>query len=373
MALPFLGQGKQQLLGGLIGHPAIFSSGQGIQPKAKEQDNNLCWNASKLAHKDVIPPKDKDLYYINVPEGGYGNGPKRLAKFKRSDSPFCRQSLPTQLPPLTLSSNCHACWADNVVAEEEACATASKSSASTTKPAAQQGNKQKASEPAANANSPPPASPPSLDSPRDRPSPSLPPESPLPPSPPPPPARSPTKTPCSIVEVVLRSPAPVKPKPKEPCRKEPSKPAAGPKETRRLKRKAENNRDEPATERQQSSRVVEPAVDKEAEEQGPSKRKIRPRMRPKRNPTPEPEPKSQLPPPPPPTPNLPQLQPQPQPQPEGVLGPKPREPTPAPDSPPTPKQTKRGRSGNIPDEESRVVKVTTMTIRTRRDALRTRE
>ncbi|KAF8701720.1 hypothetical protein RHS03_06474, partial [Rhizoctonia solani] len=115
------------------------------QTKPREQDNNLHWNTSRLAHKDVILPKDKDPYYINVPEGGYSNGPKRLAKFKRSDSPSCGQSLSTQLPPLTLSLNCHACWADKVVAEEEACATASKSSASTTKPAAQQGNKQKAS------------------------------------------------------------------------------------------------------------------------------------------------------------------------------------------------------------------------------------
>ncbi|GAB1525773.1 hypothetical protein RhiTH_008939 [Rhizoctonia solani] len=357
------------------------------QTKPREQDNNLCRNASKLAHKDVIPPKDEDPYYINVPEGGYGNGPKRLAKFKRSDSPSCGRSLSTQLPPLTSSSNRHARRADKVVSEEEARATVSKSSASTTKPAAQQGNKQKASvgEPAANANSPPPASPPSLDSPRDRPSPSLPQDSPPSPSPPPPPARSPTKTPRSIVEVVLRSPAPVKPM--EPCRKEPSKPAADPKETRRLKRKAENDRDEPATKRQQPSRVVEPAVDKEAGEQGPSKRKICPRMRPKRDPTPEPKPKSQLPPPPPPPPNPPQ-QPQPQPQPEGgkehpdggdgasstkPSAPKPRESTPAPDSPPTPKQTKRGRSRNIPNEESQVVKVTKMTIRTRRDGLRTRE
>ncbi|QRW26735.1 hypothetical protein RhiXN_01330 [Rhizoctonia solani] len=325
--------------------------------KPREQDDNLRRNASKLAHKDVIPPKDEDPYYINVPEGGYGNGPKRLAKFKRSDSPSCGRSLSTQLPPSTSSSNCHARRADKVVSEEEARATASKSSASTTKPAAQQGNKQKASVG----------------------------DSPPSPSPPPPPARSPTKTPRSIVEVVLRSPAPVKPM--EPCRKEPSKPAADPKETRRLKRKAENDRDEPATKRQQPSRVVEPAVDKEAGEQGPSKRKIRPRMRPKRDPTPEPEPKSQLPPPPPPPPNPPQ-QPQPQPQPEGgkehpdggdgasstkPSAPKPRESTPAPDSPPTPKQTKRGRSRNIPDEESRVVKVTKMTIRTRRDGLRTRE
>ncbi|KAF8749063.1 hypothetical protein RHS01_10382 [Rhizoctonia solani] len=372
MALPFLGQGKQQLLGGLIGHPAIFSSGQGIQPKAKEQDNNLCWNASKLAHKDVIPPKDKDLYYINVPEGGYGNRPKRLAKFKRSDSPFCRQSLPTQLPPLTLSSNCHACWADNVVAEEEACATASKSSASTTKPAAQQGNKQKASPLQEKASCRVIGQSPlqtQIPRPRQAPVPRLPQRPPIPVSAPgkppasvsaPTPARSPTKTPRSIVEVVLRSPAPVKPKPKEPCRKEPSKPAAGPKETRRLKRKAENNVNEPATERQQSSRVVEPAVDKEAEEQGPSKQKICPRMRPKRNPTPEPEPKSQLPPPPPPPPNLPQLQPQP--QPEGG-----KEDPDGGDGAPSIKSLAPSH------EESRVVKVTTMTIRTRRDALRTRK
>ncbi|QRW16637.1 LON domain serine protease [Rhizoctonia solani] len=324
------------------------------QTKPREQDNNLCRNASKLAHKDVIPPKDKDPYYINVPEGGYSNGPKRLAKFKRSDSPSCGQSLSTQLPPLTLSSNRHARRADKVVSEEEACATASKSSASTTKPAAQQGNKQKASvgEPAANANSPPLASPPSLDSPRDRPSPSPPQDSPPSLSPPPP------------------RQAPVKPM--EPCRKEPSKPAANPKETRQLKRKAKNNRDEPATKRQQPSRVVEPAVDKEAGEQGPSKQKIRPRMRPKRDPTPKPEPKSQLPPPPPLPPNPPQQpQPQPQPQPKGgkehpdggdgasstkPSAPKPRESTPAPDSPPTPKQTKRGQSRNIPNEESQVVK-----------------
>ncbi|GAB1528548.1 hypothetical protein RhiTH_011742 [Rhizoctonia solani] len=346
------------------------------QTKPREQDDNLCRNASKLAHKDVIPPKDEDPYYINVPEGGYGNGPKRLAKFKRSDSPSCGRSLSTQLPPSTSSSNRHARRADKVVSEEEARATASKSSASTTKPATQQGNKQKASPLQEKASCRVIGqSPLQTQIPRPRQAPR--------PSTPPPPARSPTKTPRSIVEVVLRSPAPVKPM--EPCRKEPSKPAADPKETRRLKRKAENNRDEPATKRQQPSRVVEPAVDKEAGEQGPSKQKIRPRMRPKRDPTPEPEPKSQLPPPPPPPPNPPQ---QPQPQPEGgkehpdggdgasstkSSAPKPRESTPAPDSPPTPKQTKRGRSRNIPDEESRVVKVTKMTIRTRHDGLRTRE
>ncbi|QRW22527.1 hypothetical protein RhiXN_07563 [Rhizoctonia solani] len=60
--------------------------------------------------------------------------------------------------------------------------------------------------------------------------------------------------------------------------KEPSKPAANPKETQQLKRKAKNNQDEPATKRQQSSHVVELAVDKEAKEQGPSKQKICPRM-----------------------------------------------------------------------------------------------
>ncbi|KAF8747942.1 hypothetical protein RHS01_11155 [Rhizoctonia solani] len=298
--------------------------------KPREQDNNLCRNASKLAHKDVIPPKDEDPYYINVPEGGYGNGPKRLAKFKRSDSPSCGRSLSTQLPPSTSSSNRHARRADKVVSEEEARATASKSSASTTKPATQQGNKQKASvgEPAANANSPPPASPPSLDSPE-------------------------TAYPF-LVEIEL-----IVPPSKEPCRKEPSKPAADPKETRRLKRKAENNRDEPATKRQQPSRVVEPAVDKEAGEQGPSKQKIRPRMRPKRDPTPEPEPKSQLPPAPPPPPNPPQ---QPQPQPEGGKE--------HPDGGDGASSTKSSAPSH---EESRVVKVTKMTIRTRHDGLRTRE
>ncbi|GAB1526415.1 hypothetical protein RhiTH_009582 [Rhizoctonia solani] len=76
-----------------------------------------------------------------------------------------------------------------------------------------------------------------------------------------------------------------------------------------LKQKAENNRDQPATKRQKSSRVVELAVDKEAKEQGPSKQKICPRMRPKRNPTPEPKPTSQLSPPPPPPLPLPPPQP----------------------------------------------------------------
>ncbi|KAF8749543.1 hypothetical protein RHS01_10033 [Rhizoctonia solani] len=66
--------------------------------------------------------------------------------------------------------------------------------------------------------------------------------------------------------------------PKEPCQKEPSKSATNPKEMQRLKQKAKNNRDQPATKRQKSSRVVELAVDKEAKEQGPSKQKIRPRM-----------------------------------------------------------------------------------------------
>ncbi|GAB1527613.1 hypothetical protein RhiTH_010789 [Rhizoctonia solani] len=122
----------------------------------------------------------------------------------------------------------------------------------------------------------------------------------------------------------------------------------------RLKQKAENNRDQPATKRQKSSRVVELAVDKEAKEQGPSKQKICPRM-------PQSEGDKE--------------------HPDGgdgapstkSLAPKPRELTPAPDPPPTPKQTKRGRSGNIPDEESPVVKVTKMTIRTCRDGLCTRE
>ncbi|KAF8676116.1 hypothetical protein RHS04_06594 [Rhizoctonia solani] len=97
--------------------------------------------------------------------------------------------------------------------------------------------------------------------------------------------------------------------PKEPCQKEPSKSATNPKEMQRLKQKAKNNRDQPATKRQKSSRVVELAVDKEAKEQGPSKQKIRPRMRPKRNPTPEPKPTSQLSPPPPPPLPLPPPQP----------------------------------------------------------------
>ncbi|KAF8748714.1 hypothetical protein RHS01_10626 [Rhizoctonia solani] len=314
--------------------------------KPREQDNNLCRNASKLAHKDVIPPKDEDPYYINVPEGGYGNGPKRLAKFKRSDSPSCGRSLSTQLPPSTSSRIA------TLVGQTR---SFRRKKLALRRPSPSQ-EKASCREPAANANSPPRQAP-RPSTPRDRPSPSPPQDSPPSPSPPPPPARSPTKTPRSIVEVVLRSPAPVKPM--EPCRKEPSKPAADPKETRRLKRKAENDRDEPATKRQQPSRVVEPAVDKEAGEQGPSKRKISPETRS------HPRTRTQVPAPPTPTPaseSAPAAQPQPQPEggkehPDGGDGasstkpsaPKPRESTPAPDSPPTPKQTKRGRSRNIPD------------------------
>ncbi|KAF8748961.1 hypothetical protein RHS01_10450 [Rhizoctonia solani] len=323
---------------------------KGYDPKRRTGQQS-CRNASKLAHKDVIPPKDEDPYYINVPEGGYGNGPKRLAKFKRSDSPSCGRSLSTQLPPSTSSSNRHARRADKVVSEEEARATASKSSASTTKPAhSREISKRQVLESPLQTQIPAPGKPPVPRLPRDRLSPSPPQDSPRPRLRPTP-GKVPNKDASLNVEVVLRSPAPVKPM--EPCRKEPSKPAADPKETRRLKRKAENNA--AAKPRRGAGRG------QGGREQGPSKQKIRPRMRPKRDPTPEPEPKSQL---PPPTPASESAQQQPQPQPEGgkehpdggdgasstkPSAPKPRESTPAPDSPPTPKQTKRGRSRNIPD------------------------
>ncbi|KAF8757268.1 hypothetical protein RHS01_04154 [Rhizoctonia solani] len=289
--------------------------------KPREQDDNLRRNASKLAHKDVIPPKDEDPYYINVPEGGYGNGPKRLAKFKRSDSPSCGRSLSTQLPPrlrpriATLAGQTRSFRRKKLALRRPSPAHQQRSLQHSREISKRQVlRKRKRVVESSDSESeqararckrkfPAPGKPPSLDSPRDRPSPSPPQDSPpsrLRPTP----GKVPTKTPRSIVEVVLRSPAPVKPM--EPCRKEPSKPAADPKETRRLKRKAENDaaaKPRRGAGRGQGGRGAGAIEAKDSSKNAPETRSH-----------PEPEPKSQLPPPHPASESAPAAQPQPQPE-----------------------------------------------------------
>ncbi|KAB5589442.1 hypothetical protein CTheo_7121 [Ceratobasidium theobromae] len=192
---------------------------KGYEPKRirpREQDDDLHRNASKIAPKDEIAPKENDLYYLNIPEGGYVYGPKQPIHSRR-------QQVGSPSSPV---SSHHARRADKVVAGEEGCVAVSRPKKPTT-------------------------------------------------------SHSPAKSPHTIVEVVIRSPA----KPKGVSMTLHANSDTEMEELQQPKHKADKKLDKPTNKRQQLE-----LAETDDEGERPKARKCQQILS---SPTPEPQPKVQ--------------------------------------------------------------------------------